>query len=279
MKATTPRGARSTASRLDVSAESAEPASRGEYSVDELAHVAGTTVRNVRTYQDRGVLPPPERRGRKGIYDESHLARLRLIGQLLQRGYTLGNISELFEAVEKGHDVKQIIGLERAISNPWTNEEPAYFTLPELLKMYGLASLNPRLLAKIIRLELLQPDGLRYRAPYPKILRAGAELTKLGISLDEMMDVVAGLRANVERVADELVSLVVSIVDRYGEGKLPPPKDVPRLAELLWRLRPLASEAIDSEVSRALEKSANRFLGERVGQIIEHLHDEKRGGS
>src|SRR5579885_2120055 len=60
-----------------------------EYSVDELAHIAGTTVRNVRTYQDRGVLPPPEKRGRKGFYNDTHLARLRLIGQLLQRGYTL----------------------------------------------------------------------------------------------------------------------------------------------------------------------------------------------
>jgi DNA-binding transcriptional MerR regulator len=249
-----------------------------EYSVDELAHIAGTTVRNVRTYQDRGVLPAPEKRGRKGFYNDAHLARLRLIGQLLQRGYTLGNISELFEAVEKGHDVQQIIGLERAISNPWTNEDPAYFTLPELLKMFGLKSLHPRLLAKVIQLDLLQPDGVRYRAPYPKILRAGAELMRLGISLDDMLGIVASLRANVERVADDVVRLVVALLDRYGEGKLPPPRDVPKLSELVWRLRPLANQAIDAEVSRALEKSANRFLGERMGQIIEHLHDERRGG-
>ena len=46
-----------------------------EYSIDELARVAGTTVRNVRAYQDRGILPPPERRGRNGVYNHTHLAR------------------------------------------------------------------------------------------------------------------------------------------------------------------------------------------------------------
>lgn len=30
-----------------------------EYSVDELARAAGSSVRNVRAYQDRGLLPPP----------------------------------------------------------------------------------------------------------------------------------------------------------------------------------------------------------------------------
>ena len=69
-----------------------------EYSIDELARVAGTTVRNVRAYQDRGILPPPERRGRNGIYNHTHLARLRIIGQLLARGYSIANIGELIEA-------------------------------------------------------------------------------------------------------------------------------------------------------------------------------------
>ena len=31
----------------------------GEYRIDELARLAGTTVRNVRVYQDRGLLSCP----------------------------------------------------------------------------------------------------------------------------------------------------------------------------------------------------------------------------
>src|SRR5204863_6803631 len=65
-----------------------------EYRIDDLARAAGTTVRNVRVYQDRGLLPPPRREGRTGLYGEPHLARLRLIGQLLEKGYTFAHIAE-----------------------------------------------------------------------------------------------------------------------------------------------------------------------------------------
>src|SRR5919108_5204360 len=98
----------------------AEPAGRNEYTVDELARAADTTVRNVRAYQDRGLLPPPERRGRTGIYTSDHLARLRLIGKLLDRGYTLGNIAELILAWERGQDLRQLLGLESALTTPWS---------------------------------------------------------------------------------------------------------------------------------------------------------------
>ncbi|MGZ6833811.1 MAG: MerR family transcriptional regulator, partial [Mycobacteriaceae bacterium] len=66
-----------------------------EYRIDDLARLAGTTVRNVRVYQDRGLLPGPRKQGRTGWYSESHLARLKLIGRLLDRGYTFATIGEL----------------------------------------------------------------------------------------------------------------------------------------------------------------------------------------
>lgn len=241
-----------------------------EYTIDELAREASTTVRNVRAYQDRGLLPPPVRRGRTGWYSSSHLARLRLIGSLLARGYTLGNIAELIDALERGHDLRQIVGLERAISSPWSDEQPRHFTLPELLRMFGVV-FNPRTLAKVIELGLLEPDGLRYRAPSPKVLIAGAELAKAGMPLEDLLKIIEGLRANVQRVADEMVQLVARLLDHYGEGQLPPPEDVPKLVDTVWRLRPLAMMAVEAEVSRALEKAANKFLGERVAQILDQM--------
>lgn len=244
-----------------------------EYTIDELAREAGTTVRNVRAYQDRELLPPPEKRGRTGIYSKAHLGRLKLIGQLLSRGYTLANIGELLEAVERGHDLRQILGLEAAITSPWSEEIPAYFSLPDLLRMFKVP-LNPRTLAKVIRLGILEPDGLRYRAPYPKILKAGAELTRIGLSLDDMLAIIELLRENVQRVADEVIKRIVGILDQYGEGKLPPPEDVPRLAEMIWQLRPLANMAIDAEVSRAMDKSIGEFFGDRVVQILEHIREK-----
>lgn len=241
-----------------------------EYTIDELARAAGTTVRNVRAYQDRGLLSPPERRGRVGIYTGEHLRRLQLVNQLLSRGYTIANIQELFEGLEKGQQLQDIIGLERAISSPWSTETPRLFTMPELLKMFGIAAFAPSTLSRVFKLGLLVQEGIRFRAPNPKILYAGAELTKAGMPLDDMLQLVENLRANVERVADEMVQMIVRLLDRY-DGRLPPAEDVPKLADLIWRLRPLANMAVDSEMSRALEKSANKFLGDRVAQILEHM--------
>jgi len=244
---------------------------RMEFSIDELARAGGSTVRNVRAYQDRGLLPPPVRRGRVGIYTQAHLARLRLIGRMLERGYSLANIAELVAAWEQGRDLRQLLGLEAELTRPWSDEVPVTISLSELVQTFGRGYRRADL-AKALDLGIIERDGLRFRVPSPKMLAVGAEITSMGISMGELLDIVGGLRRNVERVADELIQVVVKNIDRYGDGVLPPAEDVPRLAEMVGRLRPLADKAIESEVSRALERALSRFLGERLGQVLDHIH-------
>ncbi len=59
------------------------------YTLDELAVAAGMTVRNVRAYQTRGLLPGPERRGRRAMYTGEHLLRLEAIRRARARGASL----------------------------------------------------------------------------------------------------------------------------------------------------------------------------------------------
>jgi len=42
----------------------------GQLTIEELASQAGTATTTVRMYQSRGLLPPPERRGRIGYYGQ-----------------------------------------------------------------------------------------------------------------------------------------------------------------------------------------------------------------
>src|SRR5437899_993755 len=107
-----------------------------EFRIDELAREAGTTVRNVRAYQDRGLLPPPRRSGRVGLYTDAHLARLRLIGHLLERGYTLANIDELVSAWERGQDIGELLGLEAALVQPWSDEVAGTITTEALNEIF-----------------------------------------------------------------------------------------------------------------------------------------------
>jgi len=245
-----------------------------EYTIDELARAASTTVRNVRAYQDRGLIPPPERRGRTGYYGSEHLSRLRIIGQMINRGYTLTSIGELLEAWEHGRDIAQVMGLEAAVTSPWTDETGGYFSLPQLVKMFG-GKFEPRWLVKASELGILRSEGARFYAPSPRMLRAGAELVKTGIPLDQMLDVVGKLRDNVERAANDMVRLVEHhVFDRFGPG-LPPSNEIPALGDAIWRLRPLVEVAVHAEVARAMERAATRHLGDRLAYVLDHLHDQR----
>jgi len=68
-----------------------------ELSAEELAERAGITVALLRSYQSKGLLPPPRRSGRSAFYDDRHLERLRDIADLKARGHTLRGIAEHFE--------------------------------------------------------------------------------------------------------------------------------------------------------------------------------------
>lgn len=246
-------------------------AADAEYTIDDLARTAGTTVRNVRAYQDKGLLPPPERRGRAGVYTAGHLARLRLIGNMLERGYTLASIGELLEAWVSGHDIGQLLGLEDALTKPWSNEVPEYYTLEEFIRLFA-SGVSSETLSKALALELIVPEKDRFCVPSPRLLRVGIELVESGIPLDEMMNIVAMLRENVERASNELISRVAKYVFDIPYGaNLPPAEDAEKLASVIWRLRPLVDMAIQSEVERAMHRALDNILGDRLTAIYQHL--------
>ncbi|MFT7127858.1 MAG: DNA-binding transcriptional MerR regulator [Pseudoalteromonas tetraodonis] len=242
-----------------------------EYTVDDLARLSHTTVRNIRAYQDRGVLPPPEKRGRLGIYSNKHLARMRVINSLLDRGFTLNNINELIAAWEDGRDLNDVLGLEAAITSPFSDEVPQRYTMTQLLKLFGLKAISPEFISKATELDILQRDGTGILVKSPRLIEAAAEMIKIGIDLVDLVDILRMMRGNVTRVADALVELAAGQLDQFGNGQLPGDEELRQLSELIWRLRPLAHIAIQSEAERALERSANKFLGDRMANILEHL--------
>jgi len=243
-----------------------------EYTIDQLARESDTTVRNVRAYQDRGLLPPPEKRGRTGIYTDVHLARLRIISKLLERGYTIANIKDLLAAWEQGRDLNDILGLEIAVTSPWSEEAPSYTDYEDLLTWFG-DQITPEVLQKIIALDYARPEGDRLRVPSPRILNAGRELVDAGIPLDALLDEVNSVRGQVDMIADGFVRLVVRhLIDaKYGEKGLPEGEDVAKLAEFITRVRPIADMVVSAELARILDKAINKVLMDRLANVLEHL--------
>ena len=223
-----------------------------EYRIDELAHRAGTTVRNVRVYQDRGLLAPPRRAGRIGWYDDAHLERLHVIGRLLDRGYTFATIRELLTTWAGGGDLGDVLGLGEAISGPWTEEEPGHITVEALRLRFGQGA-DESFLAEAVRLGLLEPDGRRYRVPSPRLLDAGADLVASGVPLRAVHGIAAGLRVHLDQVAELLFGAIAANLPAGSP-------DPSHLAEVVARLRPHALRAVEATFGMAMRDRADDVL-------------------
>ncbi|MHB8218716.1 MAG: MerR family transcriptional regulator [Acidimicrobiales bacterium] len=247
-----------------------------QYRIDELARAAGTTVRNVRAYQDRGLIPAPRREGRVGLYADAHLARLRLIAALLERGYTLANIAELLAAWERGQDLGALLGFENALAAPWSQEHVTTLSAGDLVGMLGPGGEgsgpggdggpDPSVVEQAVAIGLLEPDGDRFRVTNPSALEVGAILARAGVPLEAILAVGAGMHDDIDRVALRFVDLVDTHV--FGPRSEPPAaRDVPELAALVDRLRPLTTQVVGTELARAME----RHIRQRFGAHLERF--------
>lgn len=241
----------------------------GEYRIDELARRAESTVRNVRVYQDRGLLAPPRRDGRVGIYTDAHLARLRLIGQLLKRGYTFANIGEMLAVWERGGNLADVLDLESAVGHPWSDEIPSYVSAGQLRELFG-TEVTEENRARAVALGILEEDGERYRVPSPRLLSAGAEMVAAGVSLPAVLDLAERLRTQVDAAAHDMAATVAGqvVAARLRDGTLAG-KDLAEVAAIIRRLRPLAQIVLDAMLAQAMSQHVPDALGDHLARVLD----------
>ncbi|MEU3654521.1 MerR family transcriptional regulator [Streptomyces sp. NPDC032161] len=204
--------------------------------MEELAKEAGIPVRTVRFYRERGLISPPRREGRIAWYDDHHLARLRTIAGLLERGHTLTGIADLARTFESGRDVAEVLGLGEP-----TEETPVRMT-PEQLADHFEGETTPENLATALELGYLATDGDEIVHISRRLLEASAELVREGVPLATVL--AAGRR--VREHMDALADLFVNVLEARADAPEPP------------QLRPLARAVMDAELSMALDRRLRR---------------------
>lgn len=213
--------------------EKAEKAEKREYRMAELAGKAGITVRTLRFYRERRLIHPPRREGRIAWYDETHLARLRTISALLERGHTLNGIAELAEAFDHGRNVGELLGLGAP-----TEETPVRLTPEALADVFG-AQATPDNLAAALELGYLGTDGGAIVHISRRLLDVTTALVREGIPLADVLRAGRRVREHTEALAEIFTNLVLT-EDRTTED--------------LQRLRPLAKSVVEAELSMALDR-------------------------
>jgi len=241
-----------------------------EYRVEELAQAAGITTRTLRFYRERKLLQPPRKEGRIAWYGEEHLARLRVIAELLDRGHTLGGIAELIGAGESGRDVAELIGLQAAITAPWSDETPVRLSWAELAEAFGEQLTEANTAESIDQGYItVHEDGITHISR--RLMDATLSLVAEGVPLSAVLAASRKAQEYADAVAEVFTTLIRDqLLGALTHVEALTPGEAARLTEQMHRLRPLARTVADAQFTLAMDRRVHAEY-----EALLHHHDDR----
>lgn len=221
-----------------------------ELTVDELATKVGVPVRTIRFYTGKKLLPPPRLEGRTGLYGSVHVARLSLVRDLQQAGYTLAAIEQFLSTLPADADA-ETVELFGTLLVPWVPEERTVLTRDEFSDRID-HNVDDRLLDLLERanvLELLEDGRVAVTGSQ---LEFGLRLLDLDAPLDVLVEAGEIIRRHAADLAEDLQKVFRErIVARFDGAST---EDRDRLRALAAGLRPLTIQAIVTAYQEALDR-------------------------
>jgi len=222
--------------------------------VDELAARAGVTVRTVRFYGTRGLLPPPVIGPRRvGHYGQEHLSRLALIEELQHQGMTLAAIERYLQQLPEGlsaHD----LAIHRAVVASWAPDSAEEVSRAELERRAGRplsAEDLDRLVAMSVVREAADPDTYRVDLG---LLRLGVQLLDVPIAHETILAARTVLLKHTRAAAHELSLLFRDEVSERDS--------VEAVKDLSAHMQPLVVQALLTTFQRSLKEELREWLTE-----------------
>jgi len=228
--------------------------------IDELAARSGVTVRNIRFYAGRGLLPPPQLRGRTGLYGPAHLARLDLVGELSALGFTLSAIESHLQRLPLEAGPAEL-ALQRALLTPWVPEHIEEVDRAELDRRAGrtLSDADVETLEGLGVVEQLDDGGLRLHGA--AMLGSGLAVIESGLPAELWRKAHRLIDQHTSALAEELMTLFQAEILQPYRDRGRPAEERTRLAEALSRLKPITVRGVVNAFGRAV----NRTIRERAG--------------
>jgi DNA-binding transcriptional MerR regulator len=248
-------------------------AASGEYRIDDLARLAGTTTRNVRVYRDRGLLHPPLRVGRLALYNDTHLTRLRLVTSMLDRGYNIAHVHEMLSAWEQGKDLGAVLGLESAIVGTWAAEKPETMARADVERLIDDAAAFDQLIAAgLIRVDEEAQTATVVR---PKLIEAFAEIRAYGIGIDKLIEIHEQVSPHIDEISGILVRAGAEhALKRIKPGEaLPGDTEVAELITMLVRFRTQAVASVTATLAHSIESTIESLVAQLLADLIEQPHE------
>ncbi|MEV7671820.1 MerR family transcriptional regulator [Streptomyces sp. NPDC000963] len=232
------------------------------YTVDELAARAGVTVRTVRFYGTRGLLPPPVIGARRvGHYGPEHLSRLALIEELQRQGMTLAAIERYLEQLPPDLSARDL-AVHRALVASWAPESAESITLRDLERRAGRA-LAGRDVDRLAAMGVLErtDDADTYRLD-GSLLRLGVEMLDVPIEHETILASRTVLLEHARAAAQELARLFREEVWNPYRESGEDPDHLKAMRSLSAHMQPMVIQALVTAFQRSLsEELRTAFRG------------------
>ncbi|MGQ0480670.1 MAG: MerR family transcriptional regulator [Pseudonocardia sp.] len=229
--------------------------------IDELARLSGVTVRNIRAYQARGLLPPPLVQARTGYYGPDHEARLELIKVLQGEGVKLDTIKKLLDTT--GGSTEEVVRFIRTVRELFAAEERQIVCLDELSERF--VGEDAGQLRRALKLGMLLEVGEnQYEEVSPRLMGAAQEMVDLGIPLSRSLDVVEQLRKHADGIAKLYVELFLGEVWRPFDDSGRPVDRWPDVYRTIEQLRKVSSEAMLAVLQLAVAERLDVTFGRDI---------------
>ena len=237
-----------------------------DLTVDELAARVGMTVRNVRAYAARGLLPPPRLVGRTGYYGREHVARLLLVREMLADGFSLTMIERTVASAPAAAS-PATLALHRALLAPWLPPEPEEITAAGLAARAGLPQ-DDALIDQLVDLGVLARLGAgRLQVLDPQLLAAGLQVTALGIPPADLIAAQARVNELVREIARTYVQLYVRTAWRDFVDAGSPPEQIEAVRTTVQRLQPAAAQALLASFRTEMAAAVEAALADELSRL------------
>ena len=235
----------------------------GLLSLDALCSRVQMSVRNVRFYTTKGLVPPPIRRGRSGYYTRDHVARLELVQELQSHGFTLSAIEKYLAGIP-ADATPEDLALVRTMLAPWDVERPIEMTRSELSTRAGRDLSDDELrtlqaLGVVFPLERAARDGEHWQVAVSQ-LSVGLGLLDLGFPVEAAQASAEIFARHGRQISRELYDTFRTMVWPVYREQGYTPETVQQVVE---KIKPLSIASLVSAYEAAMDETRREQIARR----------------
>lgn len=230
--------------------------------LDQVCERVGMSVRNVRFYTTRGLVPPPLRRGRSGYYTAQHVVRLELVKELQAHGFTLAAIEKYVARIPERATPDEI-ALHSTLLAPWQPLEAGeVMNLAQLVERAG-RDLDESNLKTLELMRVITSAGRGRWQVSTAYLSLAVGLLDVGFPEGVAAEVESIYSKHAREVAEEITEVFRKRLWPSYRAKGLTPEQV---GDLVQRLQPLSCAGLVQAYGEAINETKREVVERRAGR-------------